>query len=104
MKSVLVTIGNRRLHQHVLSGTEGCYRNDQLRQIPKRRVEQPTYRITRLFGDGFGCMAEKGSKRNDCEDGEYQQERVSGGHNPCRDQHGWHKYQHPQQRGMLNFP
>ena len=73
-------------------------------KFPSVAFKQPADCVTRLFGDGFGCMTKKGSKRNDCENCEHKQERVSGRHNPGGDQHGWHKYQHPQQRGMSDFP
>jgi hypothetical protein len=49
-------------------------------------------------------MTKKGGKRNDCENCEHKQERVSGRRNPCGDQYGWHKYQHPEQRSMPDFP
>jgi hypothetical protein len=49
-------------------------------------------------------MAKKRGKRNDSEDGKHKHERVSSGHNPRRAQNDRHKYQHPEQPGMLNFP
>mgnify|MGYP003694538133 CR=1 FL=1 len=55
--------------------------DDQLGQIPKRRIQQSADCITGLFGDGFGCMTKQGGKRNDCENCEHKQERMGGWHN-----------------------
>jgi len=49
-------------------------------------------------------MTKKSGERNDCEDGEHEQERMGGRHDPGCDQHGWHKYQHPQQRSLSDLP
>src|SRR5262249_7119527 len=94
----------RRLHQRVLSGMKRGHGYNQLRQISQRRIEQPAYRIARLFGDGFSCMTKKGGERNDREDSENEQKRVSLRGDPCRDQYHWNKGQHPEQRGVPDFP
>jgi hypothetical protein len=73
-------------------------------RFPSVAFEQPADRITGLFGDGFRCLTEKGGQRNDCQDSEHEQERVSRRHNACCGQHDWHKNQHPEQRGMSDFP
>jgi hypothetical protein len=49
-------------------------------------------------------MTEKGGKRNDREDSEDEQERVSLRRDLGSHQHYRHEDQHPEQRGVPDFP
>ena len=75
MNNVLVTIApaTDALHQHELPGAQGGERNDQLRQVPKGRIEQAADSVAGLGGNGFcgvtqephsGTMAKTDSTNN----------------------------------------
>jgi len=94
---------NRGLYQHVFSGVKGSYRDNQLGQIAERRVEQSADRVTRPFGDRFGCVAQKGRERHDCQDSKDEKGRVSGWSNCFPKQHGRYEGEHPQQWAVPDF-
>ena len=60
--------GHGRLHQHILPGAQGGERNDQLRQIAQRGVEETADRIPRLGRHGFGGVTEQRRQRYDGQD------------------------------------
>jgi hypothetical protein len=49
-------------------------------------------------------MTKESGKRNDCEDREYEKERVSRRQDSCSDRHDRYKNQQPEQRGIIGFP
>src|SRR4029434_1162400 len=87
-----------RLHQHVLAGTQRRERDDQLRQVAQRRVEQTADGIARLGGDGFGGVTEQRCQRHDGEHGQKEEQRVFRCDHPLTDEHDGNKQQEPQKR------
>jgi hypothetical protein len=61
--------GDRRLHQHVLSGAQGGEGYDQLGQVAERGVEQATDRIACPGRHGFGGVTQERRERHDGQHG-----------------------------------
>ena len=95
--------GNGRLHQHDLPGAQCGERDDQLRQVPERRIEQATDRVAGLGGHGFCGMTQQRRQRHDRENREHEQQRMRLGLELLTREYHGHAHQQPQHGIAPNF-
>ena len=88
--------GDGRLHEHVLPRSQRRERDDQLREVAERRVEQPAHGVARPGGHGLGGVGEQRRQRDDGEDREREEQRVGFRSDPLAGENDGDEEQQPQ--------
>ena len=105
MNSVLVTMAPAidAFTSMYCPARKAVERDDQLRQVAQRGVQQPADRVAGLGGHRFGRVAEQRGQRHDRQHRQHEQQRVRVVRECSRREHRRHEDQQPQQLVVPNL-